>query len=529
MEKQQLDFVLAVPGERKLRDDIRRVVNDFFVRNGMMPPVSYEYLDKISDQLIHLNGWDIKYRAFVMVCSGNAVWRKVVGTIPYNRRILLLPQCLKSSISCKAGYDQFGLLCENCEKCTIPDYIDEAEKLGYIVLVTEGTTVTTQLVESGKIDAVIGVGCMEVLQKMFDSVQKYSIPAIGIPLLNCGCKDTLGDSKWIKEELYHLNQSNNIQLLNLNQIKIKALSIFDEVQLKAILGISDNEMEAIAIKTLLLGGNRHRVVLAAMAYEAFCERPIHEILVRLALSVECFHKASLVHDDIEDNDNLRYGKETIHAEHGIATAINTGDFLIGEGYRLIAEANISPETAVQSFKLLSLGHRTLSVGQGTELVSITNGKILSIDQMLKVFEQKTATAFKVSLLLGAIVGGADTKSIEMLDKYSYNIGIAYQILDDMSDFESKNGDIEIRKFSLILSMLYSKISNQEKEELAKSLKSNEFAKIYQKIEELNLQKEAGKMLAAYIQKAKECISELQNPGLKLALHEVLGKMFRDYV
>ncbi len=529
MEKQTLDFVLAVPSERKLRDDIRRVVNDFFVRNGMMPPVSYEYLNELAAKLIVINCWDKKYQAFVMVCCGNAMWRKVVGTIPYNRRILLLPQCLKSSISCKAGFDQFGLLCENCEQCTIPDYIEEAEKLGYIVLVTEGTTVTTQLVESGKIDAVIGVGCMEVLQKMFDSVQKYSIPAIGIPLLNCGCKDTLGDSKWIKEEIYHLNQSNNIQLLNFNQIKTKALSIFNQEQLSALLGTTENEVENIAIKTLLLGGNRHRVVFAVMAYEAFCKMPNHDILVRLALSVECLHKASLIHDDVEDNDTFRYGKETVHAELGIAIAINTGDFLIGEGYRIIAEAALSPEIVIRAIQLLSQGHRTLSLGQGTELVSITQGKILSVDQILKVFEQKTATAFKVSILLGAIVGGADQKSLELLENYSQNIGIAYQIMDDMSDFSSKNGDIEIRKFSLFLSMLFSKLSSTDQEGMENDLKSNEFVKIYQQIEELNLKKEAENLLKEYIQKAKESISELQNPGLKLALHEVLGKMFREYV
>jgi len=529
MEKQILDFVLAVPSERKLRDDIRRIINDFFVRNGMMPPVSYDFLNELAAKLIISNGWDKKYQAFVMVCCGNAIWRKVVGTIPYNRRILLLPQCLKSSISCKAGFDQFGLLCENCEKCTIPDYIEEAEKLGYIVLVTEGTTVTTQLVESGKIDAVIGVGCMEVLQKMFNSVQKYSIPAIGIPLLNCGCKDTLGDSKWIKEEIYHLNQNSHIQLLNLNQIKTKALAIFTDAQLRTLLGTTENEVENIAIKTLLMGGNRHRVVFAAMAYEAFCKMPNHDILVRLALSVECLHKASLIHDDVEDNDTLRYGKETIHAEHGIAIAINTGDFLIGEGYRLIAEANLSPEIVIQAIRLLSQGHRTLSLGQGMELVSITQGKILSTDQILKVFEQKTATAFKVSILLGAIVGGADQKSLELLDNYSLNIGIAYQIMDDMSDFSSTHGDIEIRKFSLFLSLLYDKLSAVDKDVLEKDLKSNQFVKIYQKIEELNLIKEAENLLMDYIEKAKESISELQNPGLKLALHEVLGKMFRDYV
>jgi len=249
MEKLIEDIILIVPDEKHIREVIRRKVDEYFKGHELLPPVSYNRLYGISIKLINSNKWAPKYHAFVMVCCGNAIWRNVVGAVPFNRRILLLPQCLRSSIGCKAESDQFGLLCANCKQCTIPDYIDVAEKLGYVVLVTEGTTMTTKLIESGKINAVIGVGCMEVLQKMFNSVQKFSIPSIGIPLINCGCTDTLADSDWIKEELYHTTKNDNYQLLNLNQIKTKTLSLFNEKQLNKFLGISKNEIEAIAIKS----------------------------------------------------------------------------------------------------------------------------------------------------------------------------------------------------------------------------------------------------------------------------------------
>ena len=61
-------------------------------------------------------------------------------------------------------------------------------------------------------------------------------------------------------------------------------------------------------------------------------------LRKVAVAVECFHKASLIHDDIEDNDAQRYGETTLHEEHGVAVALNVGDLLIGEGYRLLAAA-----------------------------------------------------------------------------------------------------------------------------------------------------------------------------------------------
>ena len=246
-----------------------------------------------------------------------------------------------------------GLLCSECGNCNISGFLREAENLGYVALVTEGTTVTTRLIESGKVDAVIGVGCMEALQKMFASVSKYSVPGIGVPLLTCGCKDTLADSEWIKQEIYHFRENKDIRLLNLNYIRNKTSSIFGEEQLIRLLGASKTKTEKIALESLLSGGQRLRPFLALLAYEASCTQPDQTIVNRLALSVECFHKASLIHDDIEDNDGSRYGKEAIHERYGVPVAINTGDFLIGEGYRLIAESGLSPEIIGESIKIIS--------------------------------------------------------------------------------------------------------------------------------------------------------------------------------
>jgi len=203
--------------------------------------------------------------------------------------------------------------------------------------------------------------------------------------------------------------------------------------------------------------------------------------------------------------------------------------LVGEGYRLISEADFSPEIAMNCIRLISQGHRTLAIGQGTELLSTSLGKILNLEEILKVFEQKTATAFKVSLILGALAGGADNKAIEHLEKFSLQIGIAYQIMDDIADYQSNNGDIEKRKFSIMLSLIYGKLDNSEKNKLVENLKFNDFKKIYTLIEDYKIKHEAIDLLNDYIQKARFSIDDLQHPGLKIALHEILGKMFRDYI
>ena len=70
-------------------------------------------------------------------------------------------------------------------------------------------------------------------------------------------------------------------------------------------------------------------------------------LKKLAVAVECFHKASLIHDDIEDGDDLRYGTKTLHVEYGVPVALNVGDFLLGEGYRLITELDVDLESSEQ--------------------------------------------------------------------------------------------------------------------------------------------------------------------------------------
>jgi geranylgeranyl pyrophosphate synthase len=464
-----------------------------------------------------------------MVCCGNAIWRSIVGAIPFNRRIFLLPQCLRNATYCQAQQDELGLLCSECGNCSISGFLREAENLGYVAIVTEGTTITTRLIESGKVDAVIGVGCMEVLQKMFASVSKYAIPGIGIPLITCGCVDTMADADWIKQEIYNYQENPSLRLLNLNYLKNKSSSIFGEEQLTRFIGQAKNHTETIAFESLLSGGQRLRPFLAVLAYEAFTNEPDPVVLNMLALSVECFHKASLIHDDIEDNDDTRYGKETIHARYGIPVAINVGDYLIGEGYRLISESSLPPEIIREGIKIVARGHRSLTIGQGAELISIRSKEILSRKEMLELFENKTSAAFKVSLLLGAAVGGATDGTLEVLDRFSHFVGIAYQIKDDLSDYHGDKGDIMVRKFSILLSLLSEKISPIEKELLHSAFSLNNHNAIYELIDRYEIQDATKELLISTIQEAKNCLDNLTNLGLKLALHEILGKIFKEYI
>jgi geranylgeranyl diphosphate synthase type II len=523
------ELSLVVPEIKEIRYSIRREVEAWFSLQNIIPPVSYDSISGFAAQLLEEHGWDKTFKAFVMVCCGNAIWRTVVGVVPFNRRILLLPHCLKNSRLCKGQQDEMGLLCSECGNCNISGILREAENLGYVAIVTEGTSVAARLIESGKVDAVVGVGCMDVLQKMFISVSKFSIPSIGIPLLSCGCTDTSADTEWIKEEIYHIDKTPAFRLLNLNYLRNRTSSIFGEEQLRRIFEPSDNSTEELIFESLLSGGKRLRPLLTVLAYEAFCNQIETHNLNHLALSVECFHKASLIHDDIEDNDETRYGKETLHARYGIPVAINIGDLLIGEGYRLIADTSLPSDKIRECIKLVSYGHRKLSVGQGIELMSLRDRKILSVNETLRVFEYKTATAFKVSLLLGATAGGADSNSLELLENYSRLTGIAYQIKDDLEDFIDPAGEFEINKPSVLISLLSEKLTPDDKEIFKHAHFTNKFETIQQLVDVYKIRQSIEDLLKDYIKESKECLGSFQNIGLKIALHEILGKIFKDYI
>jgi geranylgeranyl diphosphate synthase type II len=180
-------------------------------------------------------------------------------------------------------------------------------------------------------------------------------------------------------------------------------------------------------------------------------------------------------------------------------------------------------------KIISRGHSKLTVGQGSELIAINSGEILSVAEILEVFENKTAAAFRVSLLLGATIGGADRETLESLDRFSRFIGIAYQLKDDLADYQGNKGDIENRRFSVLLSMLKEKLKTSDQDLLSKALMSGQNSVIYELIDHYDIQKETESLLTGYLNGAKSCLENFRNMGLKLALYEILGKIFKDYI
>jgi geranylgeranyl pyrophosphate synthase len=516
---------LEVPQEPLLRKKLREEACAFYSATDLQPPIKLNTLEKLAYELLKQNNISDDYLEFTMVLLGNESWRKTVKATPFNRRLLLIPQCLRNSTSCKATFDSLGLICSGCKGCSIDDILNKAEELGYTTLVAEGTTVAVGLVEEGAIDAVIGVSCMPVLERSFKPVSNAAVPVIGLPLMYDGCENTKIDSDWLYEEIRNFTEDNENQPISISLLKSQIQDYFTDQSLASHF-IEVDFTENIAKEYLLIGGQRMRPLLATLSYIAYSNSGYeNDILPQIALIIECFHKASLIHDDIQDNTDIRYDNDTIHKKYGIPHAINVGDYLIGKGYQILSNLPAQAALITRALKVISNSHIRLTKGQGAD-IQINSGEINSdIEQTLNTFKQKTGEAIKVALLLGGILGEAKDSELIRLEQFSDYLGISYQIRDDLNEFQENNKTEKVGDFPFLKAIL-----NEHQKKSNAILSENIFGNVEvfrNTIEALKLKNEAEKYLNHYIQKCYNTLDLLQNKKLRLSLYSVLGKIFKQ--
>jgi geranylgeranyl diphosphate synthase, type II len=426
-----------VPPALELRNALRAAAARRVQERALVAPLSLEELRENAAEIVAELGADRAYQDFITVLVGNETWRETMAGIPFERRVLLLPQCLKDRLHCQAPLDEIGLLCQNCGHCTIGDFLGEAETLGYVALVAEGTSVVTQLLEQGRVDAVIGVSCLHVLEKAFPHAAAHAIPSIAIPLHRDGCEATDFDRSWLREILELRSAARWAGRVDIDELRQEVDAWFRPEELRQFLNLGRTATEDEALNWLAQGGKRWRPVLTACVYRtlAGCEEkaPTPPGVRKVAIATECFHKASLLHDDLEDHDDFRYGQPTPGLRLGMPIALNLGDYLIGEGYRLLAESGLPADRQARLLRVAAEGHRSLCLGQGAELCWMREPRPLSTEEVLGIFRQKTAPAFEVALRLGAICAGADEIVETSLHHFSEALGVAFQIRDDLED------------------------------------------------------------------------------------------------
>ncbi|ACU03841.1 polyprenyl synthetase family protein [Pedobacter heparinus] len=202
-----------------------------------------------------------------------------------------------------------------------------------------------------------------------------------------------------------------------------------------------------------MGGKRIRPVLTLMAADLF-EADILKA-IPAALAIETFHNFTLVHDDIMDNAPLRRGKQTVHEKWGINNAILSGDVMMVEANKQLSMLHSAIlKDALETFNATARG-----VCEGQQLdMEFEQQAIVSIPEYINMIRLKTAVLLGGAMKLGAQVAGADHNEAEQLYQFGLNLGIAFQLQDDILDVygdpekfgKQVGGDIIANKKTLLL-------------------------------------------------------------------------------
>jgi len=277
-------------------------------------------------------------------------------------------------------------------------------------------------------------------------------------------------------------------ILDRKNIEINPLLETYGKYIKKINEALDNELSLYSesefiepLKYSLDGGKRIRPIILTLAAESIGK--IDENIWSASCAVEFLHMESIIHDDIIDNETMRRQKDPFHIKYGYNTSVLTGDFVLG----LILAISSRLDNA-RITKDLATTAMLMSEGEMIEN-RLETSEDVTFDDYLKVIEYKTATAFEVAARTGAIIANGTEDQIEALTEYGKNIGIAYQIRDDLFDW--KNED---KLFNLLIK------------------KSSDPRDVFNKMEEL---------LKEYSEKARVSLRKIPNNDAKINLDNLI--------
>ena len=273
----------------------------------------------------------------------------------------------------------------------------------------------------------------------------------------------------------------NIEINPLLEVYSKYIEKIDSALDKELELYSESEF-CEPLKYALEGGKRIRPIITLLAAESVGE--IDDNVYAGACAIELLHTESVIHDDIIDNETQRRHKDPFHIKYGYNTSVLTGDFVLGLILNISSRLDKARVT-----KDLATAAMLMSEGEVLE-GKLEESEDVTFEDYIKVMDYKTATAFEMAAKLGAVIGGGSEEEISGLAEYGKNIGIAYQIKDDLMDW--KNED---KLFNLLVK------------------KSSDPRVVFNKMEEL---------LKSYSQKALESLRKVKDSDSKHNLEELVS-------
>ena len=221
----------------------------------------------------------------------------------------------------------------------------------------------------------------------------------------------------------------NIEINPLLEVYSKYIEKIDSALQKELELYSESEF-CDPLKYALNGGKRIRPIITLLAAE--CVGQIDENVYAGACAIELLHTESVIHDDIIDNETQRRHKDPFHIKYGYNTSVLTGDFVLGLILNISSRLDKARVT-----KDLATAAMLMSEGEVLE-GKLEESEDVTFEDYIKVMDYKTATAFEMAAKLGAVISGGSEEEISGLAEYGKNIGIAYQIKDDLMDWKNED-------------------------------------------------------------------------------------------
>ena len=485
---------LVCPSSKAVRERLRAMAADTVASwkaEGMPPAArSATGLRSHAESIVRRAGADAEVIGWTMVTLVSEYWRDRLAAVPAGRRLLLLPDC--PTVAGRGGTAGVPHVCG--PTCGIATIWSAARDEGWVVESTSQAVSAIGALLTGQYDGVLGVARLSDLQKAFSMLPAFALPIAAVPYqpvsdalaVGQSCADAMTaaaiDVEWALG-LLGVAGGAAAPVGDYLPLLREAAGMFAPAEIQGLvarlgmpgmLGVAAADAFAaecpplaapaeMSGEFLARGGKFLRPFVTLAAFDAVVadvrERPLpkangsvgdaatlRESARAAALAIEIFHKASLVHDDIEDDDAVRYGRPTLHAERGVPSAINAGDYLLGAGYRIMAGLpGVDPATLRDAVAILADAHVRLARGQGAELwwrdaaAAGSGERRLSPAEALTIYGLKTSPAFEAAGALGIRLAGLVPEQAAAIGRYALHVGTGFQVLNDLKDWA---GDVE---------------------------------------------------------------------------------------
>ena len=303
---------------------------------------------------------------------------------------------------------------------------------------------------------------------------------------------------------------NNSYLELKNSVEDKLVLVDEKIKSKLLSKVNlVDEMTKYHLRT---GGKRLRALLT-LGSSKICGYSKGSRDVNLAACVELIHAATLMHDDVIDNGEVRRGKKTLNNIWGNKSAILVGDYLLSRCFEMMVE-----DGSLEILKLLSTTSAEISQGEVLQLQY--QGEVDMLEETyFKIISSKTASLFAAATKVGSILSNKENKIKDALEFYGKNLGLTFQIADDTLDYNSElkffgkeiGNDFYEGKVTLPIILLYQKLRTDEKKEIKeffqkKERSLEEFNKIILMIKKYNIIFECYKKADHFINLASNSLS-----------------------